>query len=149
AQGNVYVTGYVDPINHVTDFAGPLTIKFDSNGAELWRAVVNTPNLIGFPFAVATDPDGNVYVVASLGYVSPGPDPSYLTIKYDASGTEQWRSNNHSLSGRLDLPVGIATDGLGNAYVTGWSYDSTTSEFYTIKFDAGGNSQELRTHGTL
>ncbi|HEV8256882.1 MAG TPA: hypothetical protein VGR42_07910, partial [Casimicrobiaceae bacterium] len=77
AQGSVYVTGYVEPINHAVDFFNLQTIKLDSNGAELWRAAATTPGGDSLGHALAVDGTGSVYVTGRSGINN---DLSYLTV---------------------------------------------------------------------
>ena len=63
-----------------------------------------------FPFGVATDGSGNVYVAD---------DGNHRIQKFDASGTflTAWGSDG-SGNGQFHFPQGVATDGSGNVYVS-------------------------------
>lgn len=77
-SGNVYVTGRSEGDGTDYDYA---TIKYDTNGTELWEARYNGPGS-GFdiPTGIAVDDSGNVYVAGlSMG---DGTDEDYVTIKY-------------------------------------------------------------------
>jgi uncharacterized delta-60 repeat protein len=79
-SGNVYVTGYSDGNGPSVsdDYA---TIKYSSDGNELWVARYNGPGNSGdYTFALAVNNSGNVYVTGfSFGS---GTGPDYATIKY-------------------------------------------------------------------
>jgi hypothetical protein len=91
-------------------------------------------------YDLAIDNSGNVYVT---GY-SQGSDPlwDYVTIKYDATGAEQWVARYNGPGNAGDIGIAVVVDGSGNVYVTGYSEGSgTSSDYATIKYDAGGNEQ--------
>nr|NIU38672.1 hypothetical protein [Candidatus Bathyarchaeota archaeon]NIV43626.1 hypothetical protein [Candidatus Bathyarchaeota archaeon] len=81
---NVYVTGYSYGSVTNLDYA---TVKYDSEGNELWAARYNGPgNGHDRAFALAVDGSGNVYVT---GYsVGSGTSTDYATVKYDSEGNE-------------------------------------------------------------
>ncbi len=77
---NVYVTGesYSSSSSTSGDYA---TIKYDTNGNELWVRGYNGPgNEFEFAAAIAVDNSGNVYVTGVSAGSSTGGD--YATIKY-------------------------------------------------------------------
>jgi hypothetical protein len=132
-QGNVYVTGFssdLDPYGILgPDYA---TIKYDSNGNELWVARYNGPAYRhDSSYAIALDSTGNVYVTGS----SQGneTDDDYATIKYDQNGTELWVARFNS-GGGSDSAHDMAVDSAGNIYVTGDGGD-----YATVKYDPDGN----------
>mgnify|MGYP001579076366 CR=1 FL=1 len=65
-SGNVYVTGYSYNSSTHNDY---VTVKYDTNGNELWTARYNGPgNSLDVARAMAVDDSGNVYVTGeSLG----------------------------------------------------------------------------------
>ncbi len=136
-SGNVYVTGSSDEgAGALEDFA---TVKYNAAGVEQWVARYNSPaNLPEIPTALAIDDAGNVYVT---GASSATATPDYLTVKYDASGAQQWVARYTGPVGR-DNAYALAVDGSGNVYVTGTSAGSGTStDFLTVKYNAAGVEQ--------
>jgi uncharacterized delta-60 repeat protein len=132
-QGNVYVTGVsrglgLYPIGPLDDYA---TIKYDSDGNELWVASYNGPgNIDDLPCAIALDTMGNVYVAGISRGIETGDD--YATIKYDQNGTELWVARFDGGGARA---YDMAVDSVGNIYVTGISEE----DYATVKYDSDGN----------
>jgi hypothetical protein len=125
--GNVYVSG-LDTVNHL------ITVKYNSSGAELWVAYHDG----GDPAAIAVDKSGNVYLTGSrFSY----PDYDYQTIKYDSFGQEQWATIYNGPRNNYDAANAIAVDDLGNVYVTGGSFGSTSTDYATIKYSSTGQQQ--------
>ena len=84
---------------------------------------------------VAVDSSGNVYVVGS--YVAPGGGPQNIGIvKYDTSGTLQWKKGLSS--DNPDVGTGIALDSSGNIYITGSTNISGTYDFQIAKYSNSG-----------
>ena len=74
--------------------------------------------------------------------VGSGTDPSdYATIKYDASGQEQWVARYNSSRTGDDHARAIALDGSGNVYVMGFSASAHTYDYATVKYDSAGQEQ--------
>jgi uncharacterized delta-60 repeat protein len=139
SAGNVIVTG--DSVgaagNH--DYA---TIKYDSNGTQLWVARYDGPPVPGYnddtAIKVVVDGTGNVYVTGQ-SYGGPATDYDYATIKYDASGSRLWVARYNGPANGEDLPRGLAVDKSGNVYVTGWSYRANGySDYATVKYGPDG-----------
>jgi uncharacterized delta-60 repeat protein len=131
-SGNIYVTGSSYDANNWDDY---LTIKYNSDGNELWTARYNGPaNQGDYACAIAVSSAGYVYVTGYSTGSSTGLD--YATIKYNSSGAEQWSKRyTNSSSTYDDMAYAIAVDGSGNAYVTGGSTGSTTDfDYATIKY---------------
>ena len=86
AAGNVYVSGPSEGKKGNVDYA---TIKYNSAGVQQWVARYNgTGNGEDWPYAIAVDASGNVYVTGrSLGI---GTNLDYATIKYNNTGIQQW-----------------------------------------------------------
>jgi len=137
-QGNVYVTGGSVVSGTSSDYA---TIKYNSDGVEQWVQRYNGPgNDWDGAKAIAVDNSGNVYVT---GYsAGSGTYYDYATIKYDSIGDTVWVRRYNGPENGSDDAYAIAVDGLGNVYVTGYSYGSgTSSDYATIKYNSAGVQQ--------
>ena len=134
--GNVYVTGQSTGSGTEYDYA---TIKYDTNGNELWVARYNGPwNAGDYAYALAVDDLGDVYVTGfSNGSGTAG---DYATIKYDSDGNELWVARYNGPGNTSDIADALAVDDFGNVYVTGYSYGSDTrNDYTTIKYSPDGN----------
>lgn len=137
-SGNVYVTGTCDGYGFpgTADYA---TIKYDSNGNQLWLAKYNgTGNGADMAWDIATDISDNIYVTGT-STASDG-DRDFVTIKYDTEGNELWVARWNSPSFEGSSARNLAVDNLGNVYVLGHSRVADTVEDYvTLKYDPNGN----------
>src|SRR5260370_11363774 len=87
-EGNVYATGESYGYASDTDANDYATIKYDTDGNELWVARYNGPgNGYDGAKAIALDSSGNVYVT---GTSEGATGFNYATIKYGACGNELW-----------------------------------------------------------
>lgn len=130
-EGNVYVTGQSNSQRGDLDFA---TVKYDSEGRELWVSRYNGPgNNVDGADALVVDSEGNVYVTGnSRG--DKGHD-DYATIKYDTNGNQLWVARYDDGS-----PTALAIDNAENVYVTGFSRaNNDLNGYLTIKYDNAGN----------
>ena len=134
SSGNVYVTGFSWQGTR-WDFA---TVKYDTDGNQLWVATYNEPgNYDDYAGAIALDRSGNVYVTGQ-SYGSGA--WYYATVKYDTDGNEEWVARYIEPGTYDDAARAIAVDSSGNVYVTGESAGSGTSyDYATIKYDRDGN----------
>jgi len=103
-----------------------------------WVAIyngVNSLNDIGR--AVAVDDYGNIYATGTTR--TSASDNDFITIKYGSDGTQIWARTYNGPDNLFDDGVDIAVDSLGNVYVVGDSYSSTTGDDYlTIKYNTDG-----------
>ena len=139
-DGNIYVTGYSTGSGTEEDYA---TIKYNTNnGEQEWVARYNGPaNSLDQAFSLALDHWGNVYVTGQS--FEPETGSAYATVKYNASGAQQWVARYHAGVGS-DLARAIAVDASGNAYVTGNISDDKSDygkDYTTIKYDTYGVQQ--------
>jgi len=141
-DGNVYLVGYTDgalggPYKGNTD---AWVIKFDRSGRRLWS---RQPGTSSYDTArgVATDQDGNVYIVGETGPYNA--NTNAWVIKFDRHGNRLWsrQPGTSGLSAR-----GVATDQDGNVYVVGYNRD--LGDAWVIKFDGSGRQLWSRQPGT-
>lgn len=87
------------------------------------------------------DISGNVYVTGIARGASGNFD--YVTIKYNAVGVQQWKSEYNGSGNSLDEAHALAVDASGNVYVTGWSYGTSTTgyDYATVKYNSAGVQQ--------
>lgn len=140
-SGNVYVTGTISSLGGFEDF---LTIKYDSNGNQVWVRQFDGPaKLVDEASAIAVDASGNVYVTG-LATTGGGffTSTDYATVKYSSDGVQLWASYYDGPASGHDSPTALAVDGMGNAYVTGASQGSGSGlDFATVMYDAAGAQQ--------
>lgn len=140
-EGNVYVTGHSEGSGTFQDYA---TVKYDSAGTVGWIARYNGPgDSIDCATAIGIDDAGNIYVTGYSEGSGTGQD--YATVKYDASGVEQWVVRYDGPASDMDRAAALALDNAGNIYVTGRSTGSGTSNDYaTVKYNSAGVEQWVR-----
>ncbi len=123
-----------------------VTLKLDANGNQQWVSSYDgTGNGYDEARAIVTDSAGNVYVT---GY-SAGLSANYdvVTIKYDASGVQQWASRFNGTANGFDEGYDIAVDTSGNVYVTGGTVTTTSFlNYITIKYNSAGVQQWATTY---
>jgi len=135
-SGGIYVTGYSGGGSTSYDYA---TIKYDSDGVEQWEARYNgLSDKNDYATAIALDSSGDVYVT---GYTDNDvTQQDYTTIKYDSFGNQLWVATYNGPANNGDRAWSILVDTSNNVYVTGDSYDwSTSIDYATIKYDFVGN----------
>lgn len=101
-----------------------------------------TGNREDISVAIAKDVLGNIYVTGYTKIEALNED--YLTIKYSPSGVFQWAMTYNFLGSgsSYDNSYDIATDLLGNVYVTGSSRgNGTGNDIVTIKYNTNGVQQ--------
>ena len=134
-SGNVYVTGIAWGYGNDSDYG---TVKYNSAGEQQWVARYDGPgHNLDTATAIAVDSAGNVYVTGR----SPGLGTyyDYATIKYSASGQEEWVARYNGPGNGIDSAYAMAVDGSGNVYVTGISFGSGTDyDATTIKYSPSG-----------
>lgn len=137
-SGNVYITGYSFGTVSNNDYA---TIKYNSSGAEQWVQRYNGPgNHADVANSLAIDAAGNVFVTGSSAGI--GTNIDFATVKYNASGSEQWVSRYNGPGNNEDAANSIALDPMGNIYITGYSIGSGTgSDYATVKYNSSGVQQ--------
>jgi hypothetical protein len=131
--GNLFLAGWTS--NTEMDF---MIAKFDANGVEQWRRSAGLTGSNNFVRSIAADGMGGAVVTGKD--VSTGVQ-RWLTIRYDATGTEVWRTSALPHPGGYGEPMSIAFATNGDVYAAGGSYDSMSSlnSSVLIKYDTMGN----------
>jgi len=143
-SGNVYVTGSGIGDGTQWDY---ITVKYNSSGVQQWASRYDFGFLDDSAIAITVDGSENVYVTGS-SYSSTSND-DYATIKYNSSGVQEWVARYNGTGNSQDISKDIELDGLGNVYVTGWSYRTGFyNDYSTIKYNNSGVKQwEVHYHG--
>ncbi|MUG97974.1 hypothetical protein F7734_38970 [Scytonema sp. UIC 10036] len=154
--GNVYITGRTDASlrEGIAGNFNAWVAKYDSNGFNKWRTELGT-DAYDDSFGIATDSAGNVYITGetegALGGTNVGEVDAWVA-KYDSSGTLRW-TKQLGTSG-LDVSYDIATDSIGNFYITGVT-DGALGETnagevdaWIAKYDSNGNQMSILQLGT-
>jgi len=117
SNDNVIVTGH----SRIGVNNNYYTIKYDSDGNELWNKSCGG----GYASGVAVDGGDNVIVTGELS-------ENYYTIKYDSDGNELW--NKSYDGGSWDRAYGVGVDSGDNIIVTGYVHNGANYDYYTIKY---------------
>ncbi len=141
AQGNVYVTGSSSPAY----FAGTYTtIKYGTNGSQLWVARYAGSGGLNYPVAIQVDSAGNVYVTGRTEETDRSSRYDYATVKYSSSGTQIWAVRYRGASGsRDDRARALGLDASGNVYVTGTSAGASADDIVTLCYAPDGSQSWL------
>jgi hypothetical protein len=108
----------------------------------LWVRRYNSPdNRSDWPYAIALDASGNIYV---SGYsMDSTTSADYATVKYRPNGDTAWVRRYNGPGNDWDQVSAMAVDNRGNVYVTGYSAQSSilpyNQDYATIKYDSSGN----------
>ena len=134
-DGNVYVTGRATGNGSGYDYA---TIKYSSAGVPLWTNIFNgAGSSTDIASGLAVDSNGDIYVTGSATGNGTGYD--YATIKYSALGAPLWTNIFNGAANTADRAFGLALDGNGNEYVTGYTTLANNRTIYaTIKYSNAG-----------
>jgi len=135
-MGNVFVTGRSISANY--DY---VTIKYDSQGDELWLARYNGSADRGDQAtSLAVDTEGNVYVTGRSD--NKNRDRDYTTLKYDTNGKLLWKTRYTGEDNGDNMAEALATDAKGNVYITGQSQGKNGDwDYVTVKYNSKGNEQ--------
>ncbi len=133
ALGNVYVTGAV--LNTTTGF-DIRTIKLDTALNVIWSSTY-AGSLDDMGNALVVDANNNVIVTGYTNTTTQG--RNYVTIKYNSAGTQQWAAVFNGSANSNDSATAIAVRDTNKIYVTGYSNNGSSKDYYTIRYDAQGN----------
>ena len=146
--GNIYVTGETGEGldgNINSGKSDIFLIKYNSSGTKQWTKQLGTPSSDSGN-SVSTDSSGNIYVTGFtkgglVGNINSGESDIFL-IKYNSSGTRRWTKQLGTPS--FESGSGVATDPLGNIYVTGTTLGELDGnnygekDIFLIKYNSAG-----------
>jgi hypothetical protein len=155
AIGNVYVTGNFYSSTLVfgsttltcSGIDDMYIVKYDSNGNVIWAKSAGGTN-IDRGYGVATDANGNIFVTGFFSSsaiifgsttLTPVSGEDIFIVKYDPSGNVLWAKNEGGSNNEFGSAV--ATDLIGNCYVTGYFGSSTMTIGSTTLTNAGGGDK--------
>jgi hypothetical protein len=165
AAGNIIVTGFFysasvifETYTLTTSGSSDLfVVKYNPSGNAMWAksggGIYND-----FGYAIATDLSGNIFITGS--FLSPtltigtftcsnAGNFDILTAKYDGSGNEHWAKSEGGIFD--DAGFGIATDAIGNPYITGHFHSPSIAigtytlnnngvgDIFVAQYDGSGN----------
>ncbi len=129
-SGNVYVTG-----TSAGTFLDIVTIKYNSSGVQQWveryHGPFNTSNDYGYSISLGTG--GFIYVSGGSNESSIG-TTDIITLKYNASGDQQWKKTFNGGGNSGDMAYLNYIDDSENIYVCGNSTEGTL-DYVTIKYE--------------
>lgn len=116
------------------------SIRQNSSIGTHWISNLRSINSFS-PTYNAIDSSGNVYITST----TPS-NASILIAKYDVNGVLQWQRILDNSSG-IDRGRRVATDSLGNVYITGSPTGATYPVILAAKYDTNGTIQWQRSLG--
>ena len=140
AQGNVYVTGYIN--GGQASFTDLLTIKYSPDGERLWVLQDIPGDWTNEPWGITVDKQGNVLLTGEADVFDSGTLGDFFTIKYGPAGEKIWLRRYDSFYDS-DRALAVTCDDQNNVYVTGVAdYLSVNNDFVfvTIKYSPSGDA---------
>jgi uncharacterized delta-60 repeat protein len=136
ADGSVYVTGVT-----AENGGDAVLLKFETNGNLLWERAWGGPES-DQGFAVATAPDGAIYIAGTA--TSFGPSSAGLfVVKFDSAGNLVWQRISDGAAGNA---VAVAPDGSVYAAGTTPRNDLGNFDMVVLKITAAGDLAWQRTY---
>ena len=134
-SGNVYVAGYSWGVGTYANYA---TVKYDSNGNQLWakRFAGGNGEILN---EVEVDGTGNVYVTGYSNRSAAGGSEDIVTIKYNAAGDQLWLNRYNSSTDDTDEGHALEITPTGDVIVLGetWDFATTSTLIHKINGATG------------
>ena len=140
-EKNVYVTGIGTSSSTGYDI---FTIKYNSNGSQMWRSRFNGPaNSDDYPASIILDKEGFLYLVGTS--VGRGTGKDIITIKLNpVTGSDIWNFRSNYLANNDDIGTSITTDNINSIYVGGNSQDMMGKQgILLVKYTTAGTTDQL------
>ncbi len=137
-EGNIYITGATG-----YDYFDVFLAKYNSTGDQQWNTTWGGSDDDG-AYDIAVDGEGNSYLVGLTKSFSVSSEDVFIT-KYNSTGHQEWFSLwNNSIG---DEGWGIALDGEGNIYITGFTGEPLLGDAFLAKYNNTGHQQWNTTWG--
>ncbi len=163
AIGNVFISGATEGSLEGPHAGGTYDAylrKYDTTGTLEWTRQLGSRSS-DESNGVSVDGIGNVYIAGvtsgNLGGIPIDPNGQYESAfisKYDASGGLQWTQQLGTGGDGNTYGLGVSADGLGNAYISGFTYGSLegtnagNTDAFLSKYAANGTLEWTRQLGT-
>ncbi|HUT22358.1 MAG TPA: SBBP repeat-containing protein [Candidatus Bipolaricaulota bacterium] len=156
-SGNIYVGGYGEatwgsPVRAYTLGYDSFVVKLDSSGNLIWNTFLGGSGLDACR-GIGIDDGGNVYIIGYSDVSWGAPVRAYtlgydiFAVKLDSGGNLIWNTFLGGSGG--DRGYGIAVDGSGNVYVTGYSDVTWGSPVRAYTLDRDAFAFKLNSGGDL
>lgn len=132
-EGEVYVTGYAYQAASAWDF---ITLRYDADGQLRWSVGYDNGFGADRAAAVATDPQGNVYVTGESW--SDAGQFDLVSVSYTSDGDRRWLDRYDGSQHGAESPAAITTAEDGTCWVTGTSAGTNNTDVVTLRYDAAG-----------
>jgi hypothetical protein len=138
-SGNVFVAGATQNGAGNYDI---LLAKYNSSGVAQWiRQIDGAAHYQDFATAIQLDGSGNVYITGAITNDSVSMFSDLIVVKYNSSGTEQWRAT-YDGANLYDCGTDIFVNTGGNVLVVGSSYNASVNlDFVSIAYNSSGVQQ--------
>lgn len=135
ADGNIYLSGRAAVVDEGFNMR---TVKIDTTLSVVWARNRDNVGLDDEAHGVIVDNDDNVYVT---GWVTNDDETkSFLTLKYNSSGTLQWYKKEDAPNAGLDAySLKISSVVGGNIAVAGNIDNGNSLDFLTVIYDSDGD----------
>lgn len=183
--GNVYIGGVTNSSSAIAsggyqnNYAGgngvAFLVKFNSSGVRQWGTYYGGTSYQDYGTATATDGVGNIYLAGytynSSGIASGGHQNTFtgtagaytegFLVKFNSNGVRQWATYYGGSGNEFISNDGLATDGSGNIYLSGYTGSSnniasggfqntrsgTAHDAFLAKFNTNGVRQWATYYG--
>jgi uncharacterized delta-60 repeat protein len=145
ATGNVYVTG--SSFANTTNDHDIATVKYNNSGAQQWVSRYNGPgSVFDAGSDIVVNASSEVFVAGYARDLVGTTNYSYVTIKINAAGAQQWASIYDGPGNDYDAANALTITPAGNIAVTGRSLGttSTAEDIATILYDPAGSTIWVR-----
>ena len=131
SAGNAYLAGYSWGVGTFANYA---TVKYDSNGNQIWakRFAGGNGEILN---EVEVDAAGNVYITGYSNRTSAGGTEDIVTIKYNGAGEQQWLNRYNSPGDDTDEGYALEITASGDVLVLGETYDFSMSRTIVHKIN--------------